>query len=109
MDGLPQTSPRAASPTHARTRAQRLARLLPLLLFALAPAPSAGLPLARSVLPSHQVVSSLNDENMCRSLKVPVVPLGWLYGDKLGPPNINSEEELNQIGPYVAPLLYGGL
>ncbi len=39
-----------------------------------------------------------------------MIPVGWYDPPlHLGPPTINSEEELHDLGPYIAPIIYGGL
>ena len=39
-----------------------------------------------------------------------MIPVGWYFPPKeIGPPTITSEQELKKLGPYVAPILYGGL
>ena len=45
--------------------------------------------------------------SLCSS--VPVIPTGWFAGRGLGPAMIHTLAELQALGKYVAPILYGGV
>ncbi len=45
--------------------------------------------------------------HVCGNVKV--IPIGWFDGRTIGPPTITSLAELDGLGKYVAPVLYGGL
>ena len=81
--------------------------LLPFLLLLLLHNDPAHAALMRSRNKLMHAPRSANASTLCGSMHV--IPLGWFEGRNMGPSSIHKQEDLEALGKYIAPVLYGGL